>query len=124
MLFVGLEWTQTSYVYMSVEHPQSNGQAESAFKIILNGLKKRLDNAKGDLVEELPQVLWSYRTTPHSNTRESPFKMVYGTDSMIPIEIIEPIPRVSLFQEEKNDALRRRGLDLIEEAREIAHIRE
>jgi hypothetical protein len=27
----------------SMEHPQSNGQAESANKVILNGLKKRLE---------------------------------------------------------------------------------
>ena len=29
--------------FLSVEHPQSNGQAEAANKIILQGLKKRLD---------------------------------------------------------------------------------
>jgi len=34
----------------SVEHPQTDGQAESANKIILNELKKRLDSAKGKWV--------------------------------------------------------------------------
>nr|XP_025660945.1 uncharacterized protein K02A2.6-like [Arachis hypogaea] len=32
--------------FSSVEHPQTNGQVESANKVILLGLKKRLDNKK------------------------------------------------------------------------------
>ena len=36
------------------------GQAEAVNKIIVNGLKKRLDDAKGKWVEELPHVLWTY----------------------------------------------------------------
>jgi len=31
----------------SVEHPQTNGQAEAANKVLLNELRKRLDTAKG-----------------------------------------------------------------------------
>jgi hypothetical protein len=31
--------------FASVEHPQSNGQAESANKVILNGLRKRFEKA-------------------------------------------------------------------------------
>ncbi|XP_020981529.1 uncharacterized protein LOC110273035 [Arachis duranensis] len=33
--------------FTSVEHPQANGQAEAANKVILAGLKKRLQDAKG-----------------------------------------------------------------------------
>ena len=38
-------------------YPQGNGQAEAVNKVILSGLKKRLDDAKGKWVEELPHVL-------------------------------------------------------------------
>ncbi|XP_057444851.1 uncharacterized protein LOC130737098 [Lotus japonicus] len=34
--------------FTSVEHPQTNGQAESANRVILRGLRKRLGSAKGD----------------------------------------------------------------------------
>ena len=44
-------------------HPQANGQAESSNKIIVNNLKKRLDEKKGRWAEELPLVLWADRTT-------------------------------------------------------------
>ena len=50
--------------FSSVEHPQTNGQAEAANKVILNGLRKRLKSAKGAWADNLYQVLWSYRTTP------------------------------------------------------------
>ncbi|RDX95218.1 hypothetical protein CR513_22284, partial [Mucuna pruriens] len=35
------------------EHPQSNGQAEVTNKVILRGLQKRLEEAKGRWAEEL-----------------------------------------------------------------------
>ena len=36
---------------------EGNGQAKDVNKVIVNGLKKRLDDAKGKWVEELPHVL-------------------------------------------------------------------
>ena len=88
--------------FTSVEHPQANGQAEAANKVILAGLKRRLQEAKGAWAEELPQVLWAYRTTPHSTTGESPFRLAYGMEAMIPIEINEGSPRVIFYNEEVN----------------------
>nr|KYP51938.1 Pol polyprotein [Cajanus cajan]KYP51944.1 Pol polyprotein [Cajanus cajan] len=52
----------------SVEHPQTNGQAEAANKVILRELKKRLGSAKGQWVNELPSILWAYHCTPQSTT--------------------------------------------------------
>ena len=46
--------------YSTPAYPQGNGQAETINKVIVNGLKKRLDEAKGKWVEELPHVLWTY----------------------------------------------------------------
>ena len=43
--------------YSTLAYPQGNGQAESVNKVILGGLKKRLDDAKGKWVEELPHLL-------------------------------------------------------------------
>ena len=50
--------------YSTPAYPQENGQAKAVNKVIVNGLKKRLDDAKGKWVKELPHVLWTYRTTP------------------------------------------------------------
>ncbi|XP_028113210.1 uncharacterized protein LOC114311294 [Camellia sinensis] len=59
-------------------YPQSNGQAEASNKTILDGLKKRLEKAKGKWAEELPNVLWAYRTTPRRSTEETPFALAYA----------------------------------------------
>ena len=54
-------------------YPQSNGQGEALNKTILDGLKKRLEKAKGKWAEELLNVLWAYCTTPRRSTGETPF---------------------------------------------------
>ena len=43
--------------YSTPTYPQGNGQAEAVNKVIVNELKKMLDDAKGKWVEELPYVL-------------------------------------------------------------------
>ena len=50
-------------LYSTPRYPQSNGQDKASNKTLLTALKKRLDSAKGKWVEELPGVLWAYRTT-------------------------------------------------------------
>ena len=52
-----------------VQHLQINGLDEAANRTILEGLKKRLDSVKGLWAEQLPSVLWSYRTTIHTDTK-------------------------------------------------------
>ena len=43
--------------YSTPAYPQGNGQAEAVNKVIVNGLKKRLDDAKEKWVDEFPHVL-------------------------------------------------------------------
>ncbi|GAU44271.1 hypothetical protein TSUD_133170 [Trifolium subterraneum] len=111
----------TKHHFTSVEHPQTNGQAEAANRVILRGLRRRLGDAKKQWVEELPHVLWAYRTTPHSTTGETPFRLAYGTEAVIPVEIGEPSRRTEApLDEEMNDEAMREELDLVEEIRTAA----
>ncbi|GKV47147.1 hypothetical protein SLEP1_g54067 [Rubroshorea leprosula] len=71
----------------SVYTPQSNGQAESANKIVLRGLKTRVLAAHSNWVDELNKVLWSCRTTPSSAMGETPFSLAYGAEAVIPVEV-------------------------------------
>jgi len=50
------------HITNSVEHPQTNGQAEAANKVILIEWKKRLDKSKGGWPVELLEVLSAYNT--------------------------------------------------------------
>ena len=108
--------------YSTLAYPQRNGQAEVVNKIIVNGLKKRLDDAKGKWVEKLSHVLWTYRTTPRRSTGETPFLMTYGAETVIPLEIGFPTLKMSSFTSNNNDGLLRKSLDLIEERRENAMV--
>ena len=108
--------------YSTSAYPQGNGQAEAVNKFIVSGLKKRLDDAKGKWVEELPHVLWTYRTTPRRSTGETPFSMTYGAEAVIPLEIGFPTSRTSSFNSRDNDEQLTKSLDLIEEKRENAMV--
>ena len=48
--------------FSSVAHPQENGQVEAVNKTLKSSMKKRLEEAKGRWTEELPRVLWAYKT--------------------------------------------------------------
>ncbi|XP_052726197.1 uncharacterized protein LOC128194674 [Vigna angularis] len=111
------------HVTSSVEHPQTNDQAEAANKAILTELKKRLGEAKGLWVEELPEVLWVYRCTPHGSTRDTPFNLTYGTDAMLPVEVGEPSLRRHITDMSLNEEQLRMNLDVLPERREVATIR-
>ena len=104
--------------YSTPAYPQGNGQAEAVNKVIMNELKKRLDDAKGIWVEELPHVLWTYRTTPRRSTRETPFSMTYGVEAVIPLETGFPTLKTCSFYPSSNNELLGKSLDLIEERRE------
>ena len=49
--------------YSSPAHPQANGQVEITNRSLLKIIKTRLKGAKGVWSDELPGVLWAYRTT-------------------------------------------------------------
>ena len=88
----------------------------------MNGLKKRLDDAKGKWVEKLSHVFWTYRTTPRRPTGETPFSMTYGVEDVISLETRFLTLRTSSFTLNDNDRLLGKGLDLIEERRENAMV--
>ena len=69
-------------------------------------------------MEELPHVLWTYRTTPRRSTGETPFSMTYGAEAVIPLETGFPTMRTNSFNPSDNNEHLKKNLDLIEEKRE------
>ncbi|KAL5571307.1 hypothetical protein UlMin_020904 [Ulmus minor] len=110
-------------VFSSPAHPKSNGQVEAVNKTIKQTLKKKLEKSKGAWVDELPLVLWAYRTSFRAATGETPFSLAYGVEAVIPIEISLPTFRVDNFDEENNDILLALATDLLEEKRETSQVR-
>ncbi|XP_070047481.1 uncharacterized protein [Nicotiana tomentosiformis] len=115
-----LKIKRTTY---SPYHPSANGQEESIKKVIIQNLKERLEAAKGKWPEELLGVPWAYRTTAKSSMRETPFSFVYGAEALIPVEVGEPTLRYFQANEESNNEVMLINLELLEECRDLAHVR-
>lgn len=70
------------------------------------------------------QVLWSYHTTPYSSPSETPYRLTFVADTVILVEIGEPSLRTIFFEPTTNIENLRAQLDLLQDEREIAHIKE
>ena len=109
-------------LYSTSRYPQSNGLVEASNKTLLTALKKRLDSAKGKWVDELPGVLWAYRTTARKPIGMSPFTITYRMEAIIPTEIGMPTIGENI-PEQGSIELMIKELDTVDELRESAAIR-
>ena len=61
---------------------------ERANGIIFAGVKKNVTELpKGKWADELPRVIWSHNTIESRTTKFTPFKLLYGEESVTPKEI-------------------------------------
>ena len=109
--------------YSSPAHPQANGQVEVTNRSLLKIIKTRLEGAKGIWPDELPSVLWAYRTTTRTPTGETPFRLAYGTEAVIPAKVGLTSYRVESYDEDMNKEGMRLQLDLLDEVRATAEQR-
>ena len=84
-------------------------------KTIKQNLKTKLKNLKGKWADDLPEVLWAYRTTARSTSGETPFSLAYGYEAMVPIELEASLLKSENFDQEKNIILQRHELNCLEE---------
>ena len=103
--------------YSSPAHPQANGQVEVTNWSLLKIIKTWLEGVKGIWPDELPSILWAYRTTTRTPTGETPFRLAYGSDAVIPAEVGLTSYRVENYAEGKNEEAIRLHLDLVDEVR-------
>ena len=90
---------------------------------LLKIIKTRLEGAKGIWPDELPSVLWVYRTTARTPTRETPFQFTYGADAVIPAEVGLTSYRVKNYTKDKNEEAMCLQLVLLDEVRATAEQR-
>ena len=87
---------------------------------MLKIIKTWLEGAKGTWPEELPNVLWAYRMTTRVPTRETPFKLTFGTEAVIPGEVGLMCLRVKTYEDQKNQHELNSNLDHIDKVKEEA----
>ena len=74
-------------------------------------------NGKGVWLDELPGVMWAYRTIVRTPIGETPFKLAYESETIILAKIHMANHMIIKFQNEDNEEQLRLNLDLIDEVR-------
>ncbi|GJV82816.1 reverse transcriptase domain-containing protein [Tanacetum coccineum] len=110
--------------FASVKHPQTNVLVERANRSLGEGIKARLNARSGNWMEELSHVLWAHRTMIKSSNGDTSFSLKYGMKAVIPMEISMPTLRTAEVDLVQNNEALEINLDLLEERREQAAIRE
>jgi hypothetical protein len=77
----------TKIHFASVRHPESNRLVERANDIIMTGIMKLIFNQpRGKWSDELIKVVWSHNTTISRSIGFTPFKLLFGDESITPEE--------------------------------------
>ena len=76
---------QIDHRWSTAYHPQSNGAIEAFNKTLTRGLTKICNVDKDDWDEKIPAVLWAYRIAYKHSTDQSPFRLVYGQEAVVPL---------------------------------------
>jgi hypothetical protein len=79
-------------------YAQANGQAEASNKILIGLIKKKIDEKPRRWHGVLPEALWAYRASKHGAIKVTPFKLVYGQEDVLSVEVSMQMSRV-MFQD-------------------------
>ena len=90
---------------------------------MLKIIRTLLEGEKGIWPEELPSILWAYKTTARTPTGETPFRLTYENEAVILAKIELISYRVDNHDEARNDEAIHLQLDLVDEVRAIAEQR-
>ena len=90
---------------------------------MLKIIKTHFEGAKGIWPDELPSVLWAYRTTVRTPIGETVFRLAYGTEIVILAEVGLTSYRVESYDEDKNKEAIHLQLNLVDEVRAAAEQR-
>ncbi|GJU04462.1 reverse transcriptase domain-containing protein [Tanacetum coccineum] len=110
--------------FASVKHPQTNELVERANHSLGEGIKARLDEGSKNWIEEVSHVLWAHRTMIKTSNGDTSFSLTYDTKAVIPVEIGMPSLRCAEVDQILNDEALLLNLDILDEKREKAAIRE
>ena len=82
-----------------------------------------MKDAKALWVEELPSTLWAISMIVHLGTRDTPFNLTFGMDTIIFVEVVKNTFWIRHFDPSKNEDNNRTNMDLPKEARKKAIVR-
>jgi transposase InsO family protein len=75
-------------------YAQANGQVEAANKNIISIVKRKAKGKSQNWHEFLGEALWACRTSPKESTNTTPYRLTFGHDAVLPVEILLQSTRV------------------------------
>ncbi|XP_059627376.1 uncharacterized protein LOC132270197 [Cornus florida] len=77
-------------------YAQRNGQAEASNKVMIEIIEKMIKDKPRCWHETLSEALWAYRNSKRTSTGTTPYRLVFGHDVVLPMELNVKSARVAL----------------------------
>ena len=104
----------------SMYNAPANGLAKAFNKTLCNLLKKVVGKLKRDWHGRVEEALWAYHTTYETPTQATLYSLVYGVETILPLERQIPSLRIAIqecLSNEDNVRLRLEELEALDEKR-------
>ena len=102
-------------------HPEGNGKAERFNRTLCGMLCTLSEKAKRDWKTHLPKMAFAYNSTIHKSTGFSPFKLMFGRESALPIDFVfQGVDREPKLKNKSHDQFLKEWGESMEEACKVA----
>jgi ribosomal protein S20 len=84
------EFAESIKIKLLISSPyyaQANRQVKSSNKTLIKLIKKKIEENSKRWHEVLSEALWAHRISKHSATKVTPFKLIYGQEVILPVEV-------------------------------------